>query len=137
MWSERILGPGAGMVIHQIVVEWAHVWVWHEDPRDRQPTTPSQPPPATKPHRQADFTPGAVNTGATEDRESRVLGQAYQQNQCAGNPCSIGTHGCATMYHGSGHGCNTRHPACKHRWVKKAAKQKSRENNMKTSAGGV
>ena len=25
MWSERILGPEEGMVIHQIVVEWAHV----------------------------------------------------------------------------------------------------------------
>ena len=52
------------MVIQQIVVMWAHVWVWHEKPGEKQPTTPPQPPPATKPHSQADFTPRAVGTWA-------------------------------------------------------------------------
>ena len=44
------------MIIQQIMVVWAHVWAWHENPGERQPATPSQPPPATKPHSQADST---------------------------------------------------------------------------------
>ena len=61
-----------------------------------------------------------------------MLGQAYQQNQCASNSCSMGTHGCALMVHGSGHVCNIRHPAGKHRWDEETAKQKSREDNMRS-----
>ena len=80
------------MVIQKIMMERAHAWVWHEEPEGRQPTTPSQQPLATKSHRQADFTPRAVGTGATENRGGRVLGQAYQQNQCAGNSCSMEAH---------------------------------------------
>ena len=50
MWTEGVRGPEAGMVIHQIMVERAQAWVWHEKPRERQPTAASQPPPATEFH---------------------------------------------------------------------------------------
>ena len=81
MWTEGVRGPGAGMVIHQIMVERAQAWVWHEKPRERQPTAASQPPPATEFHLQPDFTPRAVDTWATEIRRGRMLCQTYQQNQ--------------------------------------------------------
>ena len=68
MWTRRVRGPKAGMVIHQIMMERAHVWVWHDKPGERQPTPPTQPPPATKLHRQPDFTPKAVGTWATETK---------------------------------------------------------------------
>ena len=71
MRSERVRVPRAGMVIHHIVVERADFWVWHEKPRERQPATPSQPPPATRAHRQADFTPRAVGTGATGTEKAK------------------------------------------------------------------
>ena len=73
MWTEGGRGPRAGMVIHHIVVERADFWVWHEKPRERQPATPSQPPPATESQRQAEFTPRAVGTWATGDEEGRML----------------------------------------------------------------
>ena len=130
-WTERVRGPRACMVIHQIMVERAHFWIGHEKPRERQPTAPSQPPPATRTHRQADFTPRAVGTGATKNRDGRVLGHSYQQNQCAGDSRSIGTHGCTTMCHDSGHVCNIWHPACEHRWDKKSAEQENKEHSMK------
>ena len=47
MWTERVRGPKASMVIHQIMIDRAHVWVWHEKPGERQPTTAAQPPLAT------------------------------------------------------------------------------------------
>ena len=81
MWTEGVRGPEAGMVIHQIMVERAQAWVWHEKPRERQPTAASQPPPATEFHLQPDFTPRAVDTWATEIRRGRMLCQTYQQNQ--------------------------------------------------------
>ena len=59
-------------------------------------------------------------------------GQAYQQNQCASNSCSMGTHGCALMFHGIGHVCNIRHPAGKHRWDEETARQRSREDSMRS-----
>ena len=93
--------------------------------------TPPQQPLATMSHRQADFTPRAVGTWATENKEGRMLGQAYQQNQCAGSSCSMGAHGCTMMVHDRGHVCSMKHPACKHRWAKKAAKQERREDSMK------
>ena len=62
MWTEGVRGPKAGMVIHQILMERVHVWVWHEKLEGRQPETLSQPPPATASHRQAEFTPRAVGT---------------------------------------------------------------------------
>ena len=64
MWTEGVRRPRAGMVIHQIPMERVHVWVWHEKLGGRQPTTLSQPPPATESHRQADFTPRAGGTWA-------------------------------------------------------------------------
>ena len=60
-----------------------------------------------------------------------MLGQAYQQKQCAGNPCSTRAHVCAMVVRDSGHVRGMKHPACKHRWVKKTAKQESREDSMK------
>ena len=66
-----------------------------------------------------------------------MLGQAYQQNQCASNSCSMGTHGCAVMVHGSSHVCNIRHPAGEHRRGEETARQKSREDSMRSSVGGV
>ena len=81
MWTEGVRGPEAGMVIHQIMVERAQAWVWHEKPRERQPTAASQPPPATEFHLQPDFTPRAVDTWATEIRRGRMLCRTYQQNQ--------------------------------------------------------
>ena len=120
MWTEGVRGPRAGMVIHQILMERVHVWVWHEKLGGRQPTTLSQPPPATESHRRADFTPRAVGTWAT-DEEGRMLGHAYQQNHCADNSCSMGAHGFAMMVHDSGHVCSMKHPACKHRWDKTTA----------------
>ena len=50
-----------------------------------------------------------------------MLCQAYQQIQCAGNSCSVGAHVCAMVDRDSSHGRGTKHPACKHRWGKKAA----------------
>ena len=32
MWPERVRGPKAGMVIHQILMERAHAWAWHDKP---------------------------------------------------------------------------------------------------------
>ena len=131
MWTERMRGPKAGMVIHQIMMERAHVWVWHEKPGERQPTPPLQPPPATKFHRQPDFTPRAVGTWATENKGGKLLCQAYQQNQCAGNSCPMGAHVCAMVVRDSGHVCGMKHPACKHRWDKKAVKQDSKRDNKR------
>ena len=71
--------------------------------RGRQPTTPSMPPPATRSHLQVDSTPRDVGTWAAENRGGRMLGQAYQQTQCAGNPCSTKAHARAMVVHGSGH----------------------------------
>ena len=101
--TNRVRGPKACMVIHQITMERAHAWLWHEKPEERQPTTAAQPPPATKFHRQPDFTPRAVGTWAAENRGGRMLCQAYQQNQCAGNSCSVGAHVCAMVVRDSGH----------------------------------
>jgi len=126
MWTERVRGPKAGMVIHQIMMEQAHAWVWHEEPGERQPTTAAQPPPATKFHCQPDLTPRVFGTWAAENRGGRMLCQAYQQIQCAGNSCSVGAHVCAMVVRDSGHVFGTKHPACKHRWDKKAAEQESR-----------
>ena len=50
-----------------------------------------------------------------------MLCQAYQQIQCAGNSCSVGAHVCAMVDRDSSHVRGTKHPACKHRWGKKAA----------------
>ena len=86
IWIERVRGPKACMVIHQIMMERAHTWLWHEKPGEKQPTTAAQPPPATKFHRQPDFTPRAVGTWAAENIGGRMLCQTYQQNQCAGTP---------------------------------------------------
>ena len=93
----------ACMVIHQIRMGRAHAWLWHEEPGERQPTTAAQPPPATKFHRQPDFTPRAVGTWAAENRGGRMLCQAYLQNQCAGNSCSVRAHVCAMVVRDSGH----------------------------------
>ncbi len=131
MWTERMRGPKAGMVIHQIMMERAHVWVWREKPGERQPTPPLQPPPATMFHRQPDFTPRAVGTWATENKGGKLLCQAYQQNQCAGNSCPMGAHVCAMVVRDSGHVCGMKHPACKHRWDKKAVKQDSKRDNKR------
>ena len=131
LWTERVRGPKACMVIHQIMMERAHAWLWHEEPGERQPTTAAQPPPATKFHRQPDFTPRAVGTWTAESRGGRMLCQVYQQNQCAGNSCSVGAHVCAMVVRDNGHVCGTKHPACKHRWDKKAAEQESRRNSKR------
>ena len=69
MWTEGVRGR-AGMVIHQIPMERVHVWVWHEKLEGKQPTTLSQPPPATESQRQAEFTPRAVGTGATGNEKA-------------------------------------------------------------------
>ena len=114
MWAEIVRGLKAGMVIHQIMMELEHVWVWHEKPGERQPATPMQPQQATKIHHQPDRTPRAVNTWAAENKGGRPICQAHQQNQCAGNPHSMGAHVCAMVARDSGHGCGMEHPVCKH-----------------------
>ena len=38
MWTERVRGPRAGMVIQKIMMVRAHAWVWHKEPKGRQPT---------------------------------------------------------------------------------------------------
>ena len=58
-----------------------------------------------------------------------MLCQAYLQNQCTGNSCSVKAHVCAMVVRDSGHVFGTKHPACKHRWDKKAAEQESRRNS--------
>ena len=131
LWTERVRGPKAGMVIHQIMMERAHVWVWHDKPGERQPTMPTQPPPGTQFHHQPDFTPRTVGTWAAENRGGRILCQAYQKNQCAGDSCSMGAHVCAMVVRDSGHVCGLKHPACKHRWDMKAAKQGGGKDNKK------
>ncbi len=85
-------------------------WVWRDKPLERQPTEPTQPPPASEFRRQPDFTPKAVGTWAAENKGSRVPYQAYQQNQHSGNSCSMVTHACAMMVSDSGHVCGTKHP---------------------------
>ena len=112
MWTERVRGPKASMIIHQIMMERAHVWVWHDKPGEKQPREPWQPPPSTKFRRQSDFTPKAVGTWATENKGGRILCQTYQQNQCASNGCSMGAHVCAMVVRDSGHVCGVKHPAC-------------------------
>ena len=131
MWTEKVRGPRAGMVIHQILMERVHVWVWHEKLEGRQPTTLSQPPPATESQRQAEFTPRAVGTWATGNEEGRMLCHADQQNQCADSSCSIGAHGFAILVHYNCHVRSMKRPACKHRWGKKAAKRKISEDSMR------
>ena len=131
LWIEGVHEPEAGMSMHQSMMKQAQVWAWQEKPRERQPTTASQPSPATNFHRQPDFTPRAVDTWATGKRGGRMLCQACQQNQCAGNSCSMGAPVCAMVVRDSGHVCDTKHPACKHRWDKEAAKQESRRDSRK------
>ena len=91
MWTERVRGPKAGIDTQQNMMERAQVWVWHEEPGRRQPAAPPQPPPATK-LMQADFTRRDVGTWATENKGGMMIGQPYQQKQCAGNPCSTRAH---------------------------------------------
>ena len=130
MWTGGVRGR-AGMVIHQIPMERVHVWVWLEKLEGKQPTTLSQPPPATESQRQAEFTPRAVGTGATGNEEGRLLCQADQQNQYADSSCSIGAHGLAMMAHDSCHVRSMKRPAYKHRWDNKAAKRKTSEDSMR------
>ena len=132
LWTERVRGPKAGMVIHQIMMERAHVWVWHDKPGERQPTTSTQSLPGKQFQHQPNFTPRAVGTWATENRGGRILCQAYQKNQCAGDSCSMGAHVCAMVVRDSGHVCGLKHPACKHRWDMKAAKQGGGKDNKKS-----
>ena len=66
-----------------------------------------------------------------------MLCQAYQQNQCAGNSCSVGAHVCAMVVRDSGHVCGTKHPACKHRWDKKATEQRAGGSARETDADGA
>ena len=68
MWTKIVRGPKTDLVIHQIIMEHAHVWVWHEKPGKRQPATPTQPQQATKIHHQPDFTSRTVGTWAAENR---------------------------------------------------------------------
>ena len=71
MWTERVRGPRAGMVIHQIVVKRAQVWVWQEKPRERQPHTIT----ATTSHQ--------VPSSATSLPELLVQGQPRTRRQNA------------------------------------------------------
>ena len=121
--------PCAG--IHQSTMEQVHVWVWHVEPMERQPTTASQPAPATNFHRQPDFTPRTVDTWATGKRGGRTLCQACQRNQCAGNSCAMGAPVCAMVVRNSGHVCDTKHPVCKHRRDTEAAKQENRRDSRR------
>ena len=112
MWTEGGRGPRAGMVIHQILMEQVHIWVWHEELERRPPTTLSQPPTATESQRRAEFTPRDVGTGATGNEEGRILCHADQQNQCADSSCSVGAHGFAMMVHDSCHDRSMERPTC-------------------------
>ena len=127
--TERVRGPKAGMVAHQILMERAHAWDWRDKPGKSQPTEPTQPPPASELRHQPDVAPNAVGTWTTENRGGRALCQAYQQNQCAGNSCSMEAHVCAMGVRNSGHACGTKHPACKHRWDEKPAKQVGKKDS--------
>ena len=122
-WTERVLRPGAGMVINQIMMERANGWVWHDKPGGRQPTEPTQPTSAAESLRHTGFTPEAIGTWAAKQKTDTVLCQAYQHSQCANNPCPMGTHICAIVLRASGHNCSRKHPACMHRWDIKQAKQ--------------
>ena len=129
MWTEGVRGPKAGMVTHQIMMEQAHAWAWHDKSGEGQPTEPTQPPPASRFRGQPDFAPNAMGTWTAKNKGGRALCQAYQQNQCASNSCSMGAHGCAMVARESGHVCGTEHPAYKRRWGEKPAKQVGREDS--------
>ena len=60
-----------------------------------------------------------------------MLSQPCQQRRCAGNPCSTKAHVRARVVRDSGLSRGTRHPACKHRWDKKVAEQRSKEDSKK------
>ena len=123
LWTEKTRAPEAGMIIHHSMMEQARVWVWHDKPGEKQPRESFQPPPSTKFHRQSDFTPKAVGAWAAGNKGGRILCRAYQQNQCAGNCCSMRAHVWALVGRDSGHVRGMEHPACKHRWDKKTTKQ--------------
>ncbi len=117
------------MVIHQSTKERAHVRVQHDKSWERQPARSTQPPPASKFRRQPDFTPKAVGTWAAENKGSRVLCQAYQQNRCAGNSGAMVAHVWAMVVRDSGHICAMKPPVCRHRWDMKPDKQDGRRNS--------
>ena len=109
MWTEGVRGPRASMIIHQILMEQVHVWVWHDKFDGRQPTTLSQPPAAIESQRQAELTPRAAGTDATGNEEGRILCHTDQQNQSADSSCSIGAHSFAMIVHDGCH--NSKHEA--------------------------
>ena len=102
------------------MMEQAHVWVWRDNLGERQPTEPTQPP-ASESLRRPDFTPEAIGTWAAKQKASTVLCQAYQHNQCADNPCSMGAP--TLVLRASDHICCLKYPACMCSWYIKQAKQ--------------
>ena len=91
MWTERVRGPKAGMVIHQIMMERAHVWVWHEN-QGRGGQHHHHNHHQHQFHRQPDFTPRAVGTWATETKEAEFLPGLPAKPMCRqlmlyGGPC--------------------------------------------------
>ena len=132
LWSERARGPKVGMIIHEIMMERAHAWVWHGEAWVMQPTTSPGPATALGAPRHADVTPKEVGTWATELKDSRTLCQAYQRQQCTDNPCPRGAHACAVVLRASGFTCGLKHPACLHnKDARRAARQAKRAKKVK------
>ena len=97
LWTERARGPKVGMTIHEIMMERAHVWVWHDKSLEMQSTEPTQPATASGAPRHSDVTPKEIGTWATEQMDSTTLCQAYQRKQCADSHCPRGAHACAVV----------------------------------------
>ena len=117
LWAYR------GMVIHQAMMEQEHVWVWRDNPVERQPAEPTQPTPASESPRQPDCTPEAIGTWAAKQKASTVLCHVHQHNTCA-DSCAMRALNIAL--HDSGCMFYLRYPVRMHRWDTKHTEQDCR-----------
>ena len=83
-------------------------------------TTSHQVPSAARLHSQS-----CGHMGSREHRRQNALPNLPAESVCR-HSCSAGAHVCAMVARDNGHVCGTKHPACKHRWDKKATEQESR-----------
>ena len=121
------------MVIHQIMMVRAHVWIWHDEAVETQPTEPTQPAAASGEPHHSDFTPKEIGTWAAEQMDSTTLCQAYQRKQCANSHCPREAHACTVVLRASGFTCGLKHPACTHKLDIKAVKQAGQAKKLEQS----
>ena len=64
-----------------------------------------------------------------------MLCQTYQQNQYAGNSCSMGVHICAMVVRDIGHDRGTKQPACSMGWTSRQPSKRAGDSK-KTNVDG-